>query len=65
VVFDTKRGQPLPSTYKGYTVIDGDKDDLRFLDPKGVIVGLRYKIVPRNGRRMKAADWGSPFIVTT
>jgi len=24
-------------------VIDGDKDDLRFLDPKGVVVGLIAK----------------------
>lgn len=26
-----------------YEVIDGDQDDLRFLDPKGVIVGLKAK----------------------
>ena len=32
-----------PSTYEGYKVINGDKDDLRFLDEKGVIVGLKYK----------------------
>jgi len=64
MVFDVPKGKPLPSDYRGYRVIDGDTDDLRFLDPKGVIVGLRYKVVTRNGRRMKAADWGSPFIVT-
>ena len=33
----------LPDTFKGFRVIDGDKDDLRFLDPKGVIVGLKAK----------------------
>ena len=33
----------LPETYKGYNVINGDNDDLRFLDEKNVIVGLRYK----------------------
>jgi len=64
MVFDVPKGKPLPSDYKGYRVIDGDTDDLRFLDPKGVIVGLRYKVVTVRGRRMKAADWGSPFIVT-
>lgn len=64
MVFDVPRGKPLPETYKGFKVIDGDKDDLRFLDPTGVIVGLRYKVVTRNGKRMKAADWGSPFIVS-
>jgi hypothetical protein len=63
VVFDVPRGKPLPDTWRGYTVIDGDKDDLRFLDPRGVIVGLRYKVVTLNGKRMSAASWGSPFIV--
>jgi hypothetical protein len=43
VVFSTKRGQPLPEKYLGYDVIDGDLHDLRFLDPVGVIVGLRFK----------------------
>jgi hypothetical protein len=47
VVFSTRKGKPLPATYsiggKDWTVIDGDETDLRFLDPKGVIVGLRAK----------------------
>ena len=33
----------LPKAYKGIQVIDGDLHDLRFLDPQGVIVGLRAK----------------------
>ena len=33
----------VPSEYMGYKVIVGDNDDLRFLDDKGVIVGLKYK----------------------
>lgn len=33
----------LPKSYKGIKVIDGDESDLRFLDPKGVIVGLHAK----------------------
>ena len=33
----------LPATYIGRTVINGDDTDLRFLDPKGVIVGLKAK----------------------
>lgn len=33
----------LPATYNGYKVINGDKTDLRFLDEKNVIVGLKYK----------------------
>ncbi len=33
----------IPKTWKGYPVINGDLSDERFLDPKGVIVGLKYK----------------------
>lgn len=43
MVFDTKKKESLPDTYLGYRVINGDESDLRFLDPKGVIVGLRAK----------------------
>lgn len=38
VVFDK-----LPETYLGRPVVDGDLSDLRFLDPAGVIVGLKAK----------------------
>lgn len=43
VVFDTKRGKSLPKMHYGVRVVDGDKNDLRFLDGKGVVVGLRFK----------------------
>jgi len=43
VVFDTRRGQELPTTWHGFEVIDGDAHDLRFLDSRGVVVGLRAK----------------------
>jgi hypothetical protein len=33
----------LPKDYEGYTVVDGDLSDLRFLDSKNVIVGLKAK----------------------
>lgn len=33
----------LPSEWLGYPVIDGDEHDLRFLDPKNVVVGLIAK----------------------
>ncbi len=33
----------LPLTYQGFNVINGDESDERFLDDKGVIVGLKYK----------------------
>ena len=43
VPFAVTRGHDLPATYRGARVIDGDLHDLRFLDPRGVIVGLRAK----------------------
>lgn len=33
----------LPETYIGKPVINGDETDLRFLDPRGVVVGLKAK----------------------
>lgn len=33
----------LPDTFMGRNVVNGDESDLRFLDPKGVIVGLKAK----------------------
>jgi hypothetical protein len=33
----------LPATWNGFPVIDGDKHDLRHLDPRGVVVGLSPK----------------------
>jgi hypothetical protein len=38
VVFKT-----VPDTWKGLTVINGDESDIRFNDPKGVVVGLTAK----------------------
>jgi len=43
VVFATKKKKELPADWKGFKVVDGDKSDLRFLDDKNVIVGLRAK----------------------
>jgi hypothetical protein len=38
VVFKT-----IPTSWKGFPVVDGDETDLRFLDGKNVIVGLKAK----------------------
>jgi hypothetical protein len=43
VVFGTRKGVALPDTYHGLPVFNGDESDLRFLDPKGVVVGLYAK----------------------
>lgn len=42
-VFGIKKTLPMPETYKGLPVFNGDESDLRFLDPKGVVVGLYAK----------------------
>jgi hypothetical protein len=45
VVFDAdpRSHEPIPSALWGRAVIDGDEHDARFLDPRGVVVGLRFK----------------------
>jgi len=42
-VFGIKKTLPMPETYMGMSVFNGDESDLRFLDPKGVVVGLYAK----------------------
>lgn len=39
----------LPDEWNGYKVINGDVNDLRFLDPKNVVVGLKYKNSMKKG----------------
>jgi hypothetical protein len=43
VVFGIKKTLPMPEDYVGMPVFNGDDSDLRFLDPKGVVVGLYAK----------------------
>jgi hypothetical protein len=43
VVFGVKKTEALPENYFGLPVFNGDDSDLRFLDPKGVVVGLYAK----------------------
>lgn len=42
-VFAVKKDEALPETWGGREVIDGDLTDLRFLDPRNVVIGLRSK----------------------
>jgi hypothetical protein len=51
-------------TYKGYEVVNGDVDDLRFLDKKNVIVGLKYKNITGKGANNKLA-FESGFAIKT
>lgn len=43
MVFGIKKTEPMPAEFNGRPVFNGDESDLRFLDPKGVIVGLYAK----------------------
>jgi len=54
----------VPSEYKGYKVINGDKDDLRFKDDKNVIVGLKYKKMTGKGAN-NAEGLESGFVIRT
>lgn len=64
IVLDTKKNEPLPDTWHGMPVVDGDKDDQRWLD-HGVLVGLRAKgeakhdtsgfVRPKEGHSAEAA----------
>jgi len=42
-VFGIKKTKPMPESYMGIPVFNGDESDLRFLDPKNVVVGLYAK----------------------
>jgi len=37
------RNKKLPKKFKGFKVIDADKSDVRFKDPKNIIAGLYAK----------------------
>jgi hypothetical protein len=50
VVFNTKKGKPVPATWRGFPVVDGDETDLRHMDPPGHVVALRAKGKARNDR---------------
>lgn len=48
VVLDLPKSEPIPVKWRGLDVVDGDKSDARWLDPKGVVVALRAKGKARN-----------------
>lgn len=33
----------LPATWNGFTVVNGDETDVRYMDPRGTVVGLKAK----------------------
>jgi hypothetical protein len=61
VIFDTPKGEPLPSVYKiachTLPVIDGDVSDLLYTYPAGVWIGLRWKGSKARLAEGLAAGW--------
>lgn len=53
------KGKKFPETFMGRPVIDGDTHDLRFNDPQGTIIGLKFK----RPTRMKVDVDNNPFVV--
>lgn len=65
VVFASSLGRKfteLPTTWEGFDVIDGDETDLRFLDRRGVVVGLKLKTAT-NAEYAAASATGFPVMV--
>ena len=61
VVFNVKKNQPLPETFGGYQVVDGDLTDFRPKDAKGIIIGLRWKRIANKQHEKQVLN--SPFVV--
>lgn len=53
-VVGIKKNEDMPTSFdilgRSFPMLDGDMDDLRFTDPKGVIVGLRPKGKAKNDK---------------
>jgi hypothetical protein len=56
----------LPENFEGYEVINGDETDLRFLDKRGCIVGLKYKkLTGKGGGEKNKLAIDSGFVTDT
>lgn len=54
----------LPEIYKGFKVINADDSDLRFLDEKNVICGLKYKsMTGKGGAEKNKLALSSNFVI--
>jgi hypothetical protein len=62
--YDAKTLRPtIPTHWRGREVINGDKSDLRFLDPPGVVVGLSVKLPKRRSiAKRRIAKAGGFFV---
>lgn len=58
----TRREAPLPNSFMGYPVVDGDISDVRPRDPAPGVVGLRWKL-PLGQTKDKRQDTQNAFVV--
>ena len=65
VVFDVKMGRPLPATWNGTPVVDGDITDDLWVHPAGAIVGLRAKGTLAVRNMMRARGFSRPATPVT
>lgn len=61
MIFNVKREADIPTSYKGFDVINGDITDYRVADAKGIIVGLKWKRIAN--RKAEAEVLRSCFVV--
>ena len=61
VIFENEK---LPTAYKGYNVIDANGYDMRYLDPKGTIMGLHYHRTANDYKSGKYVKPVSKAIIT-
>lgn len=62
-LYDENGKQYIPKTWRGYAVEDGNNDDVRFLNGKGVIIGLHYHRVANDYVNGKYQPKETSFIV--
>lgn len=63
MVFGVRDVNKFPTSYRGYDVINGDETDLRFLDGKSTIIGLKYKYMSTKGANNKDNIDNNDFII--
>ena len=62
VVFYSENGT-LPTEFKGYNVVDANGYDMRYLDPKGSIMGLHYHKTANDYKSGHFVKPQTPFVI--
>lgn len=53
----------IPKTFMGFPVCDGNKYDMRYLDPKGCVVALHYHRTANDYKTGKYVEPNTPFVI--